>query len=51
LVKEFGRINPTLPVRLAFGDPISMSGRGNAAHHAAVEFIRSTLQSWGCTTL
>lgn len=50
-VKEFGRINPALPVRLAFGDPITLHGRGSAEHHAAVDFIRTMLQSWGCATL
>lgn len=50
-VKEFGRINPALPVRLAFGAPIPLTGRGSAEHHAAVEFIRSMLHSWGCATL
>jgi 1-acyl-sn-glycerol-3-phosphate acyltransferase len=50
-VKEFGRINPALPVRFAIGDPIMLTGRGSAEHHAAVDFIRTTLQSWGCVTL
>lgn len=49
IVKEFGRIDPSRPVRLAFGDPILVSGRGTDAHHATTEFIRTTLQSWGCT--
>jgi 1-acyl-sn-glycerol-3-phosphate acyltransferase len=51
VVKEFGRIDPALPVRLAFGEPIAVSGRGTEAHRAAVEFIRTTLQNWGCTVV
>ena len=46
-VKEFGRIDPTLPVRLAFGEPIPVEKRGNKAHHAALDFITNKLTGWG----
>lgn len=50
-VKEFGRINPALPVHFAFGEAIPVSGRGTDAHHAATDFIRARLDAWGCAVL
>jgi len=46
-VKEFGRIDPRLPVKLAFGAPITIEGRGAEAHHTAIEFITQKLTGWG----
>lgn len=47
LIKDFGRIDPSLPVRFAFGKPLGITGRGNEEHKAAVEFIGSKLREWG----
>lgn len=46
-IKEFGRIDPSLPVKLAFGAPIAVEGRGNDAHRAAIRFISEKLTAWG----
>ncbi len=47
LIKDFGRIDPSLPVRFAFGKPLGITGRGNEEHKAVVEFIGSKLREWG----
>lgn len=49
-IKEFGKIDPSLPVHFAFGDPIPVEGRGNAAHQAVVSFIGEHLRNWGIET-
>lgn len=49
-VKEFGKIDPTLPVHFSFGEPIDVEGRGTAAHQAVVHFISEHLRMWGMET-
>ncbi len=44
--KDFGPMDPKLPVKFAIGDPIRLSGKGNEAHAESMEFIRSNLESW-----
>jgi 1-acyl-sn-glycerol-3-phosphate acyltransferase len=51
LIKEFGKIDVSLPVRFAFGDPLVVEGRGNTTHQAVVRFISQHLQAWGCTVI
>jgi 1-acyl-sn-glycerol-3-phosphate acyltransferase len=46
-VKEFGRINPDLPVHIAFGAPVTVQGRGVAEHAATIDFISERLVAWG----
>jgi 1-acyl-sn-glycerol-3-phosphate acyltransferase len=46
LLKDIGKIDPTKPVRMAFGDPIYVSGNGKQAHAEIVTFIAEKLQSW-----
>jgi len=46
LVKEFGRIDPTKKVRIAFGEPIQVQSRGADEHKQIVAFIQAQLQSW-----
>ena len=46
LVKEFGRIDPTKKVRIAFGEPIHIQSRGADEHKQIVAFIQQQLQSW-----
>lgn len=46
-VKEFGRIEPEKPVRLAFGAPLTIGGNGKAENEAAAGFIAEHLGSWG----
>lgn len=46
LVKEFGRIDPTKKVHMAFGAPLPIAGRGAAEHKQIIDFIQERLQAW-----
>lgn len=46
-VKDLGRIQPKLPLRMAFGDPLTVTGNGRETHEAVVRFITGRLRSWG----
>jgi 1-acyl-sn-glycerol-3-phosphate acyltransferase len=48
-IKEFGKVDVTLPVRFAFGQPLRVEGRGNATHQDVIRYITTHLQAWGCT--
>jgi 1-acyl-sn-glycerol-3-phosphate acyltransferase len=50
-VKEFGKIDVSLPVRLAFGPPLTVEGRGTATHQAVIRYISDQLQAWGCAVV
>jgi 1-acyl-sn-glycerol-3-phosphate acyltransferase len=45
--KDFGKIDPSRPVRMAFGDPIHVAGNGKQEHQETLTFIGDTLRSWG----
>jgi 1-acyl-sn-glycerol-3-phosphate acyltransferase len=47
LIKDFGPISPHLPVRFAFGPPLTVSGNGRHEHAQVLEFIQTTLAGWG----
>jgi 1-acyl-sn-glycerol-3-phosphate acyltransferase len=51
LIKEFGKIDVSRPVRFAFGQPLYVEGRGNATHQAVINYISSHLEAWGCTVV
>lgn len=46
-LKDFGKIDPSKPVRMAFGDPIHVTGNGKQEHQEILAFIGDTLRSWG----
>lgn len=46
LLKDFGRIDISKPVRFAFGEPIHIEGRGRDEHQAVIEFVSSRLAAW-----
>jgi len=46
-LKDFGPINPRLPVHFAFGDPITVTGNGKAAQEKIIQFISEKLNQWG----
>jgi len=46
LVKEFGRIDPTKTVHMAFGPPVSITARGSDEHKQIIEFIQAQMQRW-----
>lgn len=45
-IKDFGSIDPSRPVHLAFGDPIRVQGRGADEHEAITQFIEGKLREW-----
>jgi 1-acyl-sn-glycerol-3-phosphate acyltransferase len=49
LVKDFGKIDPSKTVHLAFGTPLRVQDRGNEEHAAIIRFITENLKSWGGT--
>jgi 1-acyl-sn-glycerol-3-phosphate acyltransferase len=46
LLKDFGSIDASKPVRFAFGEPIRIEGRGKEEHEAVIEFIAGKLAAW-----
>ena len=44
--KDFGKIYPSLPVRMCFGDPMNVEGSGKEEHNQIVAFISAKLDSW-----
>lgn len=45
-IKDFGTISPKIPVHIAFGDPITVTGNGKAAQEIIVQFISEKLREW-----
>ncbi|GAB4389649.1 MAG: lysophospholipid acyltransferase family protein [Thermodesulfovibrionales bacterium] len=46
-IKDFGKIDPSLPVLFSFGQPLSVEGRGTVEHEKVLEFIGEKLAKWG----
>ena len=44
--KDYGKIYPDRPVRLCFGKPIIIEGKGSKEHHQIVEFIKGKIDGW-----
>jgi 1-acyl-sn-glycerol-3-phosphate acyltransferase len=47
LLKDFGRIDPSKRVHLAFGPPMWLKDRGGDEHRAIIRFISAKLAEWG----
>lgn len=45
-LKDFGRIHPSRTVRMRFGEPFFVTGKGRAEHARIIDFISNTLASW-----
>jgi 1-acyl-sn-glycerol-3-phosphate acyltransferase len=45
-IPDLGRIDPRKKIRIAFGEPIAVHGRGTGEHHAVVAFIKKQLEEW-----
>lgn len=45
-IKDFGRIDPTLPVHIRFGEPIRIEGNGRKEHQQVIDFITTHLSQW-----
>ncbi len=46
MLKDFGRLRPEIPVKIAFGKPLSITGKGNEEHQQVVDFIAEKLREW-----
>ncbi len=46
LLKDIGKIDPAKPVRMAFGDPVYITGNGRQEHQKIVQFIEKKLEGW-----
>ena len=46
LVKDLGKIDRTKTVRLAFGSPLEIQGRGGQEQQQIIDFITEHLQAW-----
>lgn len=46
LLKDFGSIDATKPVRFSFGEPIRIEGRGKEEHQAVMQYISNKLAAW-----
>jgi 1-acyl-sn-glycerol-3-phosphate acyltransferase len=44
--KDLGPIYPEIPVNMAFGAPLRISGKGAEEHQQVVDFIREKLREW-----
>ena len=44
--KDFGRIVPSRSVHFAFGNALTVEGKGNEEHQAVIDFIQSHLARW-----
>jgi 1-acyl-sn-glycerol-3-phosphate acyltransferase len=47
IVKEFGRIDPSKKVYIAFGAPLMIQNRGAEEHKQIIAFIQEQMQQWG----
>ncbi len=46
-LKDFGKIDPTKNVHIAFGGPLRIKDRGVEEHQAVIDFIMERLLEWG----
>jgi 1-acyl-sn-glycerol-3-phosphate acyltransferase len=44
--KDFGVLNPAIPLRFAFGEPLEVQGNGKQENEAVIEFIENKLSQW-----
>ncbi len=47
LIKEFGKIDISKKVRIAFGEPMNITGNGMEQHQKTIDFISTNLIDWG----
>jgi 1-acyl-sn-glycerol-3-phosphate acyltransferase len=45
-LKDFGKLAPEIPVKIAFGKPLEITGKGNEEHQLVVDFIAERLAEW-----
>lgn len=47
ILRGFGPVRRNRPIRIEFGDPLPVAGRGKAVHDLCMDFIESRLRAWG----
>lgn len=47
MLKDFGRIEPSLPIEFAFDSHLVVEGRGNGVQEEVNSFIEKKLEEWG----
>ena len=47
ILRGFGPIRRDRPIRIEFGEPVPIAGRGRAEHDHCLDFIESRLRAWG----
>lgn len=46
IIKGFGKLNRKIPIRMTFGEPLTIEGNGKEEHAKVVDFITSQLDRW-----
>ena len=46
-ISDMGPIDPSRRVRIAFGKPIEVQGRGTEEHEAIIRYVSEKLAEWG----
>jgi 1-acyl-sn-glycerol-3-phosphate acyltransferase len=46
VLRDFGKMEPSKPVFLAFGKPLSIKDSGSEEHKKVIDFIRGKLKEW-----
>ena len=46
-LKDFGKIDPSKKIHIAFGPPLRIKDRGGEEHEAIIGFISTKLSAWG----
>lgn len=46
-IKEAGKIDPSKPVHIAFGEPLFITGNGAEEHQKVIDFIANKFREWG----
>lgn len=47
IVKDFGKIDPSKDVYIAFGEPFKVEGKGTEEHQRVLDFIKTKWIEWG----
>ena len=45
-IRDFGKIDPSKPVHICFGDPIQLQNNGKEEHELIIRFIQDKLEEW-----
>ncbi len=46
MLKDFGPVDPSKTIHIAFGEPLSVEGSGQTQHAAVIAFIEERLAAW-----